>query len=158
MKSIKLTVLLVSIFILLQIVACGGSGNSGETNEPDIVSQEPPLPDLHTKDLVAPENFDFRTSREVTVNIRLPELNTRRAFVSIFTQYSSTTNAEWRPDFDSRLVMEKLQSGEMQRAIQLTHDVQIVLIQVWTDNRLEPPYSMEVPVVNNQINWLREFK
>ena len=143
------------IAVFSQIIACGGGGGGGEsgTSQPTSVVPEPPPPVLQTKDLVAPDNFDYETSSEVTVDIKLPELSGRRAFVSLFSQYARHENNQWRPDFGSRLMMEKLREGEINRSIKLTHDIDKVLVQIWTDNKNDPPYSKEITVDNATLFW-----
>jgi len=147
MRLINLTMLSLSFVI----TACGGGGGGEET------TVEPSNPTttviIDTASLVAPDQFDYQTSRDVHLVVEFPSLTEERAFVSVFSEYKQTASLEWRPDFDSRILIESLQDGRLERDIMVTNDINHVLLQLWTDNAGDAPYEIELPIDNDEIIW-----
>jgi len=134
------------------LTACGGGGGS-EKAKPVTAAIEPTIIVSQTSDLVAPEQFDYQTSRDVSLVVEAQSLIGKRAFVSVFSDYEKTTELEWRPDFDSRILIERLKDGRLERSIKITNDINRVLIQIWTADPQDSPYVIELTIDNNELVW-----
>ncbi len=149
----RLTNILIAA-LLLTLTACGGGGGSEEVKPVTTVSGTGSVTEItNTADLVAPEQFDYNTSRNVSLMVESPSLVGKRAFVSVFSDYEQTTELEWRPDFDSRILIERLKDGHLERNIKITNDINCVLIQLWTADPQDTPYVIELVIDNNELIW-----
>jgi len=139
------------IALLLVLTACGGGGSEESKPVSTVTATTTVIP--KTADLVAPDQFDYNTSRNVSIIVECPSLIGKKAFVSVFSDYEQTTELEWRPDFDSRILIERLKDGRLERNVNIINDINRVLIQIWTADPQDIPYVIELPVDNNELIW-----
>jgi hypothetical protein len=143
---------IVFVALLSLLGACGGGGESEETQPNNTVVAAPPLP-LQTKDLVAPDGFNYQSSADVSLMVDIDALANNRSFVSVYSEYEKNAQNEWVPNFDSRLIFERLAGGRLERSFKMTKDINRVLIQVWTVGSQDGPLVYETTIEGRQINW-----
>lgn len=143
------------LFTLLSFITACGGGSGGEEAQPTAVVVSEPPPPLQTIDLTAPDNFAYQTSKIVTLSIQIDELSSTRSYVSVFSDYQINAQGSWVPDFDSRLVFEKLTTGNLNREIKLPNYIERVLIQVWTVGASSGPLVYEAAIESDRVNWSR---
>jgi len=139
------------IALLPVLTACGGGGSEESKPVSTVTATTTVIP--KTADLVAPDQFDYNTSRNVSIIVECPSLIGKKAFVSVFSDYEQTTELEWRPDFDSRILIERLKDGRLERNVNIINDINRVLIQIWTADPQDISYEIELPIDNNELIW-----
>ena len=148
---------LFAVSLLLSIMACGGGGGGSEQTPEQPASSSPtPTPIsavLQTIDLLAPDDFKYRSSKKVRFVIEVLSLENQRAFVSIFSEYQLTDTQQWRPNFGSRILVQKLIDGQLEVSLMVDNNVKRVLIEIWTDRPEEQPYILESAIENGELVW-----
>ena len=113
----------------------------------------PGRPALQTIDLLAPDDFKYQSSKKVRFVVEALSLENRRAFVSIFSEYQLTDSQGWRPNFGSRILIQKLIDGQLEVSLMIDNNVKRVLIEIWTDRSEEQPYVLESVIENGELVW-----
>jgi len=140
------------ITCILAVVGCGGGGGKEEPPAPAAIIP-PEEPAAITQELSASSSFQFKTSREVHFDIQVAALNERRAFVSVFSGFQATQNTTIAK-YDSRLLMQEILMGEMEKTIMITNDIDQVFVQVWTDKASDEPHQVIADIdSNNRVSW-----
>ncbi|TQV73789.1 hypothetical protein FLL45_13040 [Aliikangiella marina] len=147
--------------VIFLMSGCGGGGSSSQ--EPVSDAPSPPVAEdmpnsedgpLKTEALVAPESFDFTTARTIDFNIKAPAYQSKRAYVSIYSDYHETQNLGIQPKHQSRLLMIQLQEGMSEGKVEVTNDVDKVLVQVVSVDDLSYVYSALITIDPlNAIEW-----
>ncbi|MDP2572445.1 hypothetical protein CW749_21425 [Vibrio sp. vnigr-6D03] len=130
MKNISL-----SILLGLSLTACGGGGGgstgggSAATPAPD--DSQTATPSVKTKDLVAPEGFDYDPIENRNVAIDISSTSIARAYLSIYRNYHTLSDGTLLPDYGSRIVAMPLKDGKADLSVIISDSSNDLLGEIW---------------------------
>ena len=139
--------------LLSLFTGCGGGGDP--ESEPQEISASVPaeIKPPQTKNLVAPDDFEYLTMTPVELNVESRSALDGRSFISVYSEYVRNQNNDWVPDFDSRLLIANFSPGKVKQQLMLSANTERVLIQIWSLGEQIELVEHEALVENNSIVW-----
>ncbi len=172
----KPTLLLITASLL--ITACGSGGGSTDNTNTNtgtgtgtgtaisssissssmasssmISSSEPANKSIKTGDLVAAEDFDFATQKNVRINVQSSDVNIQntRYQLNFYTSFQMNNNV-YLPHFKTQFASGVLLKGKFTQSIQLPTNTQTILAELWAYDGSAPIQAL-LSIEGNAANW-----
>ncbi|MDK9757313.1 hypothetical protein KIV40_18405 [Vibrio sp. D173a] len=136
---------IVSVLAILFVFGCGGGDDSGSgsSTPPAGVTQDE-KPTGITANLVVPEDFDFKSEREVKVELSVANSQYSRGFLSVYTDMSDGT-----VDYNSQVIRTPVTNGESYNGVVMLPNHQTAIwVEVWYPEDLDAVIKKKVDVVD----------
>ena len=132
---------IVSVLAILFVFGCGGGDDSGSSTPPVTEDESP---SVITANLVVPEDFDFKSEREVKVELSVVNREYERGFLSVYTDVSDGT-----VDYTSQVIRTPVKNGDSYNGVVMLPNHQTAIwVEVWYPEDLDAVIKQKVDVVD----------
>ncbi|EDP59961.1 hypothetical protein [Vibrio sp. AND4] len=158
---------IVSVLAILFVFGCGGGDDSGsdsstppvsvtqddeeqaengeqQTGDEDQAQDEDVAPTGITANLVVPEDFDFKSEREVKVELSVANSQYTRGFLSVYTDI-----VDGEVDYNSQVIRAPVTSGKpYEGVLMLPNHKQAIWVEVWYPEDIGAVIKQQVDVID----------
>ncbi|CAM3997410.1 hypothetical protein VA7868_01115 [Vibrio aerogenes CECT 7868] len=124
----------------LMLSGCGGGGGSsgGGSSSAGSTPQSAAAAAQEVEDLNVPDDFDYESTRTITLQIEMVSLAGSRSYASVYTRFTTGTDGRFRPDPGSRLANTALTDGTATVTLTVPAATTELLAEVWTIGSTNP--------------------
>jgi hypothetical protein len=161
------------LIISSMLFACGGGGGSSDSNVTDngtannnnvttdnnnITSSENDSnlliteQDMTMKSLIASSDFLFISKENIDVSILAPELETQRAYISVYSDYQQLPSGRFYPNGNTRIISGNLIQGQFEGTFLSLKAQPNYLLEVWLYDG-QDALQKELIISNNTLSW-----
>ncbi|GAD89330.1 hypothetical protein VHA01S_019_00070 [Vibrio halioticoli NBRC 102217] len=155
-----LSTLTISAMLSSVLIGCGGGGSdSSEGPQTDSSAIETPIanddttlveeipvpksaPETATlrsmQDLTVPADFDYDPTRSKSLIVDIGGFSTERAYISLYSQYKTTDDGRYIPDYSYRIANSSLTKGAAEIDITYAQQYSSLLAEIWFYDGSEP--------------------
>lgn len=108
---------------------------------------------IKTGDLIAEEDFNFATQKDITINVAIENSETHniRYQLNFYTDYQNQQNT-YLPHFKTHFASGTVVNGQFNQTVQLPTTTKSVLAELWTYDGAAPTQAI-INIENNSITW-----
>ncbi|SHO57028.1 hypothetical protein [Vibrio quintilis] len=122
----------------LMLSGCGGGGGGGGGSSAGSATQGATASAQAVEDLNVPDDFDYASTRDITLEINMTSLSGSRSYASVYTRFTQSTDGTFRPDPGSRLVNTALTDGTAIFTVTVPAADTQLLIEIWVIGNTSP--------------------
>jgi hypothetical protein len=124
--------LITMVSLTLLLAACGGGGSETDTDTPIAATPDtaPVVVLENTEDLESSADFDFATSRSISIDFDVEQARTSQGLMSVCSEYSKVDDI-YDINYDSCTLQAPLIDGVYSGQMEVTNDINKVAGVVW---------------------------